>query len=110
VPAAIIPRVTIAPSTDRRMLIGMIASIHPRRYDQGTLGPVRRFECEGHHTRIVGFRLLCRNWRCRLMKPSSGPAIKWIADLPLRIAPIASPCRPLARQWWGVVCLARAQE
>jgi hypothetical protein len=28
VPAAIIPRVTIAPSTDRRMLIGMIASIH----------------------------------------------------------------------------------
>ena len=45
-----------------------------------------------------------------LQSGSSGPAIKWIADLPLRIVPIASPCRPLARQWWEVVCLARTQE
>jgi hypothetical protein len=31
----------------------MIASIHPRRYDQGILETVRRFEYEGRHTRIA---------------------------------------------------------
>jgi hypothetical protein len=56
VPAAIIPRVTIAPSTDCRMLIGMIASIHTGDIvPRATLCPLPQCECEGPHTKNVAW-------------------------------------------------------